>query len=255
MRNLYDHHFSLKPGTLVYIPTTEGRARGVKVKEKIEGVWMPPQNYFHLQKGGHVEAARQHRDAPWLASLDIQRFFDQITRAKVHRVLKTIGFSRTDAWEMACDSVVDKKAPSRKFSIPFGFVQSPMIASVVLAHSALGVAIRRLVSQGRTLTVYVDDITVSGPSQDIVRQAVVELEAAANLAGFAFNRDKTQPPGAQVTSFNMVFGSGQMDVVGDRMAEFEVKIRSGNEYVIDGVLGYVGSVNRAQGDNLASKLA
>src|SRR3546814_1088698 len=82
------------------------------------------------------------------SSLDLRRFFDQIARTKVHRALKVIGLPHTDAWEMACDSTVDKRPPHRAFSLPFGFVQSPIVASVVLAQSALGGAIRRLSRDG-----------------------------------------------------------------------------------------------------------
>src|SRR3546814_11290010 len=69
VRNLFDHHFALKPGTRVYIPTDEGRERGEAIKSQIEALWTPPANYFHLQQGGHVAAVREHKDAPWLASL------------------------------------------------------------------------------------------------------------------------------------------------------------------------------------------
>jgi len=251
VRNLYDHHFTLKPGTRVYIPTEMGRKRGTAIKEAIEGLWKPPANYFHLLGGGHVAAVRSHRNATWLASLDLQRFFDQITRTKIHRALKVIGLPHEDAWEMACDSTVDKKPPRRHFSLPFGFVQSPIVASVVLAQSALGGAIRSVLADGLTVTVYVDDITISGPSEEQVRAAVEQLDAGAKLAGFAFNSDKTQPPAGGATSFNIAFGSGVLEVTEERMVEFEAAIRNGNEYQVEGILGYVGSVNHGQADRLA----
>src|SRR3546814_2308894 len=118
------------------------------------------------------------------SSLDLRRFFDQIARTKVHRALKVIGLPHTDAWEMACDSTVDKRPPHRAFSLPFGFVQSPIVASVVLAQSALGGAIRRLSRDGMTITVYVDDITLSGPNEHRVGEAIAALETAAALSGF-----------------------------------------------------------------------
>src|SRR3546814_17472556 len=93
---------------------------------------------------------------------------------------------------MACDSTVDKRPPHRAFSLPFGFVQSPIVASVVLAQSALGGAIRRLSRDGMTITVYVDDITLSGPNEHRVGEALAALETAAAHSGFTFNADKTQ---------------------------------------------------------------
>lgn len=238
----------------MYVPTDFGRDRGEEIKTAIEGLWKPPANYFHLLGGGHVAAVKQHRNAVWLASLDLQRFFDQITRTKAHRALKTIGLRHVDAWEMACDSTVDKMPPKRQFSLPFGFVQSPIVASVVLAQSALGGIIRRLVLDGLTVTVYVDDITISGPDRDAVDDAVTRLEAGAELAGFAFNPNKTQTPNSKVTSFNIEFGSGGMKLLEERMAEFEAALNLANEHRIGGILGYVGTVNPSQADKLAEGL-
>jgi hypothetical protein len=254
VRNLYDHHFNLKPGTRVYIPTAEGRARGVSIKENVQATWRPPAGYFHLLAGGHVAAVQEHRDAGWLASLDLQRFFDQITRAKVHRALKAIGLSHTDAWEAACDSTVDKRPPDRQFSVPFGFVQSPILASIVLAQSALGGAIRKVQSNGLTVTVYVDDITISGSSEPEIQDAITVLENAAGLSGFSFNEGKTQPPARSVVCFNIRFGSGEMEIVEDRLAEFESVLRNGSEYEIGGILSYVDAVSKAQGAKLAESL-
>lgn len=254
MRNLYDHHFALRPGTRVYIPTEYGRGRGREIKANIEAKWKPPSNYFHLLEGGHVAAAQQHRNERWLASVDLERFFDQLTRSKVHRSLKSIGFQHVDAWEMACDSTVDKRPPKRQFSLPFGFVQSPIVASVVLSRSALGGAIRQIGMNGLNITVYVDDITVSGPSRDEVEAAIEQLEIAANLSGFVFKPEKMQLPGSKVSCFNIEFGSGEMSVVADRMTEFEQAIADGNEHRIRGILGYVGSVSPLQANRLAEAL-
>src|SRR3546814_16029305 len=92
---------------------------------------------------------------------------------------------------MACDSTVDKRPPHRAFSLPFGFVQSPIVASVVLAQSALGGAIRRLSRDGMTITVYVDDITLSGPNEHRVGEAIAALETAAALSVITFNAHQT----------------------------------------------------------------
>jgi hypothetical protein len=83
---------------------------------------------------------------------------------------------------------------------------------------------------------------------------VDRLEAAAALSGFSFNPDKSQHANSRVMSFNIEFGSGTMDIVGDRMSEFEAAIRHGNEYQIGGILGYVTSVNADQAEKLAEAL-
>ena len=83
MRNLFDHHFTLKPGTKVFVPTDHGREVGGKIKKRVEGLWKAPRNYFHLRDGGHVAAARLHKDQSWIASMDLKRFFEQISRSRV----------------------------------------------------------------------------------------------------------------------------------------------------------------------------
>lgn len=250
MRNLYGHHFLLKPGTRVYVPTDYGRDRGAEIKEEIGSRWKAPANFYHLRDGGHVAAVREHRDASFLASLDLQRFFDQISRSKIFRSLKKLGFSQSEAWGIACDSTVDKRPPARKFSLPFGFVQSPLVASLVLAHSALGKRIERIRRDGVTTTVYMDDITISADSESVVSSAVDEIVVAGELSGFSFNPDKTQPTASAVTSFNIEFGSGAMSIMADRLAELAKAFESGNEAQQMGIYGYVESVNVNQLDAL-----
>jgi hypothetical protein len=251
VRNLYGHHFTLKPGTRVYVPTPEGEERGNLIKQAIEDRWSPPSNYFHLQPGGHVAAVRRHKDAPCVASLDLRRFFDQVTRSKVHRALKAIGIPHADAWEMACDSTVDKRPPQRSFSIPFGFIQSPAIASLVLARSSLGRVIQRLDHGDVDVSVYVDDIIVSGAGDQSVINAIGTLAVAAEQCGFEFNAEKANAPGPTGMSFNIEFGSGAMRIVDDRMSEFELAVRNANSYQLVGILGYVDSVNAKQQEELS----
>ena len=239
MRNLFDHHFTLKPGTKVFVPTDHGREVGGKIKRRVEGLWKAPRNYFHLRDGGHVAAARLHKDQPWIASMDLKRFFEQISRSRVQRSLLRIGMPHEDAYEMACDSVVDKAPPNREFSIPFGFVQSPLLASLALANSALGTALGKIQRSGLRVSVYVDDLTISGDNKASLVEGMTALDLAAKTSNFEFNDQKTQGPASEVTSFNIKFGSGRMEVIEDRMAEFEVAIRYGSEWTIGGVLGYV----------------
>jgi hypothetical protein len=254
VRNLYENHFILKPGTKVYVPTDEGRERGKHIKEEIERRWAAPSNYYHLRDGGHVAAAKVHQVAPYVSSVDLKRFFDQVSRTKVHRALKSIGVPHADAWDMACDSAVDKNPPQRKFSIPFGFVQSPLIASLVLSRSALGVAIQRLNGRDVQITVYVDDITISGPTERAVSEALEQLESAAVVAGLEFNADKRQDAAPTTVNFNIEFGSGKIQITDDRLNGFRDSLKTANEYQAVGILSYVGSVNPEQYEKLIADL-
>src|SRR3546814_7659129 len=101
-----------------------------------------------------------------------------------------------------------------------------------------------------TITVYVDDITLSGPNEHSVGEAIAALETAAALSGFTFNADKAQPPGNRVRSFNITFGSGTMEVVEDRIAEFEIAIRGGSDQMIASIVGSVDGINHDPGNRL-----
>jgi hypothetical protein len=168
--------------------------------------------------------------------------------------MKKLGFSNDEAWEISCDSVVDKHPPRRRFSIPFGFVQSPILASVVLSKSALGKAIRDCKDSGINVTVYVDDISLSANDEQLLRDAIAQLDHAAGVSGFAYNPAKPQAPPPSATSFNIEFGSGQMKIVPDRLAGFEVALRTASEPKAAGILGYIASVSDESLDEL-EKLA
>src|SRR3546814_13849632 len=99
-----------------------------------------------------------------------------------------------------------------------------------------------------TITVYVDDITLSGPNEHRVGEAIAALETAAALSGFTFNADKTQSPGNRGRSFNITFGSGTMEVVADRIAEFEIAIRGVSDQMIAGIVGSVDGIKAHQGN-------
>lgn len=234
------------------MPTQEGRGRGREIKAAIEEVWTPPSYYYHLRPGGHVAAVREHFASPWVASVDLQRFFDQISRSRVARCLKKIGFGNDVAWEMACDSVVDKRPPQREFSVPFGFIQSPIIASLVLSNSILGRLIDKFRTNGVAITVYVDDISISEANEGALRDIVAQLDDAARLSGFKFNPQKIQKPARTATSFNIEFGSGKMRIVEDRLSQFEISLRMANEPKIEGILAYVAPVSNDDLDRLAN---
>ncbi|KUR75650.1 reverse transcriptase domain-containing protein [Novosphingobium sp. FSW06-99] len=250
MRDLYQTKFRLKADTWIYVPSEAGRVRGKEIKTAIEGRWKCPGNFYHLLDGGHVAAARRHRDAPYVASLDLRRFFDQVTRSKVHRALKRLGLPQPDAWAAACDSTVDKSPPQHRYSIPFGFVQSPLIASLVFAQSRLGKAIGALRGRGIEVTVYVDDITLSGESLAHLADGMDNLRSAAAASGFCFNEEKTRPPAAQTVGFNIEFGSGKMALVAERLAQFAAALETGSLEQIEGILGYIRSVSVDQHSEL-----
>lgn len=246
MRALYASKFRLPKGTQVFVPTDKGEVIGGDIVKRVRQRWKPPNFFYHLQPGGHVAAVRTHYTKSWLASVDLARFFNQVTRTRVHRALRRIGFPQAEAFEMASDSTVEEDVGSRRFSLPFGYVQSPLLASIALERSALGAAIRTVRKSGVLLSVYVDDITISADTEDEVIAALATLHSGAELAGFQFNDDKKQGPSQTIEGFNIKFGSHVLRITDCRMAEFERAILNGTPARIEGIIGYVDSVNSAQ---------
>ena len=102
------------------------------------------------------------------------------------------------------------------------------------------------------MTVYVDDVTLSGETEQAVLSGVQELETAAADSNFAFNEAKKQGPCDEVTAFNIRFGSGTFEIEEARMDAFKRAIEVGSDWSIDGILGYVGAVNQDQFEALVA---
>lgn len=247
MNPKWDSRFELKPGSWVFVPTDESRQIGIEIKAAIQERWRPPSNYFHLREGGHVAAVKSHVENMCFAHLDIQDFFGSINRTRVTRCLKDI-FGYTRAREMANHStVVHPDREGRQFILPFGFVQSPLIASLCLYKSALGACLRRLKGKGIAVSVYVDDIVISGRDESEVLSTLAEIKQAANRAGFNLNESKEEGPSGRISAFNIVVSHQLLAICPDRWLEFIKAFKaSESEQQKDGILGYVSSVNGSQ---------
>jgi hypothetical protein len=120
------------------------------VHAEVRRRWRPPHYFYHLRPGGHVAALRGHLHNRCFATLDISHFFDSITRAKNHRALRNIGIRHDRAWEIAQESTVEKTLRQRDFSLPYGFIQSPVLASLTLDRSAFGRVMKTVARSNHT---------------------------------------------------------------------------------------------------------
>ncbi|MFT3802813.1 MAG: hypothetical protein QM766_16540 [Burkholderiaceae bacterium] len=137
--------------------------------------------------------------------------------------------------------------------LPYGFIQSPLLASLALHKSGLGKFLDELHRDRRfVVTVYVDDIIVSGGDHDELRDVLSGLKTKAQRSRFAFSDEKEQGPAGAISAFNIELTTGtSLSVLPSKLAEFRDAFRtSTSELQRAGIQGYVRSVNRVQADSL-----
>jgi hypothetical protein len=249
----YDHKFIDDNDRLIFVQTTHAREYGERLHKKLlRHHWTPPVHFYHFNDGGHVAAARAHLLSRFFVRIDLAKFFDSINRGRVHRSLRRIGVKHGFAWEAACQSTVSKDGRGAPYSLPFGFVQSPVLASLALATSALGAALSKLNSGGLTLSVYMDDFILSGDEASELTAARDSLEAAAKASGFQFNPVKSVGPSATLEVFNLNLSQGHLALTATRFVAFAAALKVATAQQAHGVLGYVGTVNAFQRSLLAA---
>lgn len=237
--------FEFKAGKWIFIPTAEGLSLGREIHKKIKSIWIPPKYYYHLQRGGHVAAAKIHLGKSYLIRLDISNFFGSISRGRVTRSLKPlVGYKI--AREYAHASTL-KKMIGMGTMIPYGFPQSQILASICLYKSALGVQLDKIFKdQEITVSVYVDDIIISSNCMGVVKSVEEIVKSSAMKAGFEFNSLKQQGPGQQINSFNIDVNKYNLSVCDLRMNLFRSRISGASAEEIAGIHSYVSSINPAQ---------
>lgn len=255
MRN-YIGRFRLQIGKWAYIQSDELASEAKVHIRQIRRLWKPPKYFFHLQKGGHVAALRQHQPGTWFGKVDLSKFFNNVSRHRITRCLKRIGYSFREAEDFAVASTVCVNQEPRRFALPYGFVQSPLLASIALDMSALGSCLRRLDSREGKVSAYVDDIIVSATTEDEVAVAMSEIRTAARSSNFPINDAKSHGPSTSLRAFNIDVETHGMEIAGERFEEMcqEVLI-NGPGQVSQGILGYVRSVNTVQADSILCDFA
>jgi len=246
----WTHRYELKPGRWVFHPSPEAKEIGAKIKMQVEEVWTAPDYYFHLRAGGHVRALQMHMGQTSFLHLDIQDFFGCVNRSRVTRCL-TPQFGYINARQMANNSTVRHPADFGKFMLPYGFVQSPLLASLAFAQSKLGRCLSKLRGEGYCISVYVDDIIISAKSESALHACWPRIKNAAESAKFVLNQTKQQGPGPMVRAFNIELSHGCLSLESGRFNEFKCAYQTTtNSNEREGIFGYVQSVNPSQAAKL-----
>lgn len=155
----YEYRYERKPGRYIYIQTAASSKEGRAIIKRVGRLYKPHPIFFHLRRrGGHVAAMRVHAGSEYLTRFDIDNFFGNVTRTKISRALRDISISYRAAFNIAHASVV---VEGSRRCLPFGFCQSPILATLVLERSVLGRELKRLATAGFHVSVYMDDIVLS----------------------------------------------------------------------------------------------
>lgn len=229
------------------MPSEEATELGRQVKGALEPLWKKPDYYFHLRPGGHVAALKSHIGSRQFLHLDIENFFGSINRTRVTRCLKPlVGYRQAREW--ATGSTVKAPNNSRVNFLPYGFVQSPLLASICLRESALGRVLHRLrYTNGIAVSVYVDDIVVSTSEGDM-SAIQKDISVAAQRSAFVLSAIKQQGPGPEVQAFNIDLRHKLLSVSASRIAKFWETMSHPDATAESrkAIIAYVASVNPSQ---------
>ena len=235
----------MKPGRWVFVPSEDARRSGKRIKKAVENHWKPPSFYYHLRQGGHVAALRCHEARAFFLRVDIDDFFGRVNRSRVTRCLKG-WYPYSEAREMASESVV-RRPTSSEFVLPYGFIQSPILASLALDRSKLGAFLRKAhANPALDVSLYMDDIVISSDDESVLDDTAYGLEAASTAAIFPLSTSKRQGPARCVSAFNIDICQGSMLITTARMSAFQSAFSSGSSAAREGIFSYVESINPIQ---------
>lgn len=211
-------------GRRIFVPSKEGRAIGLKLKSLVENLYTPEDFFYHLgEDGGHVTALHRHRPHKYFAKIDLQRFFYSVGRNRVKGALKALGVRSAEHY--ARWSCVKNPCEGPSYALPYGFVQSPLIATLVLSQSRVGNVLRDMADE-LTVSVYVDDIALSSNNRRRIERAYNRLRKAIIKSNLAINDDKSIPPSLTLKVFNCHLSRRDTVVTEERRNDFYAFERS-----------------------------
>jgi hypothetical protein len=240
--------FELKPGSWVYVPTEEVRKEGKLIILAIRKKWHPPLYFYHFRKGGHIAALKKHLNSRWLASIDLKHFFESTNKSRITRSLKEY-FPYDIARDIAQTSTVcTKNNGIFSHHLPFGFVQSPILATICLHKSSLGKMINLIQGGGKVkVSIYMDDIIISSNDYQKLVDTFSSLLLSAKKSNYEINEKKLQIPCEKIEVFNISIYYKTMESTPKRLSQFLIDYYSSqSEEKAQGIYSYIKSVNFEQ---------
>nr|WP_281365453.1 reverse transcriptase family protein [Hyphomicrobium methylovorum] len=156
--------------------------RAQKRIAKLLGRISPPDALFCPVKGrSYVGNAAVHRDGRVVHSLDVQKYFPSTTRRRIYWFFNTVmgcpeDVAGTLANLVCCDGHLATGSPA-----------SPILA--YYAHIDVWEKVASLAkANGCVLSIYIDDITLSGPH--VSKKLVWEVKECIHRAGLRYHKEK-----------------------------------------------------------------
>lgn len=212
----FDYRYN-KKGKPIFVPNDLGRRIGYDIKAQVENAIVFDEHFYHLRKGGHVAALQAHRQHQYFAKIDITNFFYSVSRRRVQTALTANSIYR--ARHYAKFSCVRNPYGTPDYSLPYGFVQSPILATLVLQHSDAGQFLRDL-EDNIEVSVYMDDVSISSDDFAALQQVYKQLLDVLPESDFEVNLAKAVAPHPQMVIFNCDLEQGRTSVTDQRIAEF-----------------------------------
>ncbi|MGM4999498.1 reverse transcriptase domain-containing protein [Tardiphaga sp. 538_B7_N1_4] len=208
-------------GRYIFVPTGQCERKGRRIL-KYFSKFEFPEYYYHYAEGGHVAAMHAHLESRLFFKVDIQDFYYSIARMRVTRALRSFGYRGANTlatWSTVRNPIVG--GPDHV--LPIGFVQSPLLASLVLMKSAVAGAMERAVTNGVRISVFMDDFVGSHDDLEVLQAAYTDVRDSAVEAGLLPNPAKLVAPTDAITAFNCDLQLARASVTAERIAKYEAR--------------------------------
>jgi len=218
-----NYQFSYQKGErFIFVPNDEANRKGERLLDFINKKDIFPPYFYHYKKGGHVAALHNHLNGNFFFKIDIRRFFYSISRNRVSSALHDIGFDKARTYAK-WSSVRNPYEDGSSYVLPIGFLQSPILASLVLLRTPIIRAIERAQSRGVHISVYLDDFIGSGVDEITLRGAYEDILDALDDANFRISCEKLSGPADAIEAFNCDLRQGFCEVSDARVQNFYSK--------------------------------
>ncbi|HEY3814437.1 MAG TPA: reverse transcriptase domain-containing protein [Caulobacteraceae bacterium] len=222
---LHNYEFSYRnsKGKPVFVPTKKTRSIAREIYREVGLRFEAKDHFYHLRKGAHIAALHAHRAQTYFARIDLKNFFYSVGRNRVKAALKAVGVPSPERY--ARWSCVRNPYRRPSYALPYGFPQSPLLATLVLQSSALGAAIEAMPPE-IFRSVYLDDVAISANDLGALEFAFQRLLGAVEHGNFVLNEGKVVGPAKQIEIFNCELARGHAEVTEKRVSEFYATPRS-----------------------------